>query len=102
MFRNLWEDDGGSALVTGEILFIFAILLLGIISGLVAMRQAVISELVESAQALMALLRRLDGRLLGQRLDQCHQRVQRRRHARRHQPDPLRLNGAMAPPRFRR
>ncbi len=55
MFRNLWEDDGGSALVTGEILFIFAILLLGIISGLVAMRQAVISELVESAQALMAL-----------------------------------------------
>jgi hypothetical protein len=42
-------------LVTSEILFIFAILVLGIISGLVAVRQALISELVESAQALMAL-----------------------------------------------
>ena len=55
MLRNLWNDDGGSTLVTSEILFIFAILVLGIITGLVAVRQALISELVESAQALMAI-----------------------------------------------
>ena len=52
---NLWNDDGGSTLVTSEILFIFAILVLGTISGLVAVRQAVLSELIETAQALMAL-----------------------------------------------
>ncbi len=55
MLRNLWEDDAGSTLVTSEILFIFAILMLGIITGLVALRQALISELTESAQALLAL-----------------------------------------------
>jgi hypothetical protein len=55
MLRNLWNDDGGSTLVTSEILFIFAILALGIITGLVALRQALISELTESAQALLAI-----------------------------------------------
>ncbi|HEX5270594.1 MAG TPA: hypothetical protein VFW33_08920 [Gemmataceae bacterium] len=55
MLRNLWQDDGGSTLVTSEILFIFAILALGIITGLVALRQALISELTESAQALLAI-----------------------------------------------
>jgi hypothetical protein len=55
MLRKLWNDDGASTLVTSEILFIFAILVLGIIAGLVAVRQALISELVESAQALMSL-----------------------------------------------
>jgi hypothetical protein len=55
MLRNLWNDDGGSGLVTSEILFIFVIIVLGIITGLIAVRQALISELVESAQALMAL-----------------------------------------------
>ena len=55
MFRNLWNDDGGSTLVTTEILFIFAILVLGLISGFVALRQAVLSELVETAQAVLAL-----------------------------------------------
>jgi len=52
---KLWNDDGGSGLVTSEILFIFAILVLGAITGLVAVRQALISELTETAQALMAL-----------------------------------------------
>src|SRR5215475_2932398 len=52
---NLWNDDCGSGLLTAEWLFIFVILVLGIISGLVAVRQAVISELVETAQALLAL-----------------------------------------------
>ncbi len=55
MLRSLWNDDTGSTLVTSEIIFIFAILVLGIITGLVAVRQAVISELTESAQALLAL-----------------------------------------------
>jgi hypothetical protein len=55
MLRNMWNDDGGSTLVTSEILFIFAILVLGIITGLVAVRQALMSELVESAQALMGI-----------------------------------------------
>ena len=53
--RKLWNDDCGSTLVTSEILFIFAILVLGTITGLVALRQAVISELTETAQALLAL-----------------------------------------------
>jgi hypothetical protein len=55
MLRKLWSDDCGSTLVTSEILFIFAILVLGVIAGFVALRQAIISELTESAQALLAL-----------------------------------------------
>ncbi len=52
---KLWNDDCGSTLVTSEILFLFTILVLGMITGLVALRQAVISELTETAQALLAL-----------------------------------------------
>jgi len=52
---KLWNDDCGSGLLTGEWLFLFAILVLGTISGIVAVRQALISELVETAQALLAL-----------------------------------------------
>jgi hypothetical protein len=55
MIRKLWNDDCGSGLLTAEWLFIFAILVLGLISGLVAVRQALLSELVETAQAIMAL-----------------------------------------------
>jgi len=55
MIRKLWNDDCGSTLVTSEILFIFTILVLGTITGLVAVRQALISELTETAQALLAL-----------------------------------------------
>jgi len=52
---KMWNDDCGSTLVTSEILFIFTILVLGTITGLVAVRQALISELTETAQALLAL-----------------------------------------------
>ena len=52
---KLWNDDCGSTLVTSELLFLITILVLGTISGLVAVRQAVLSELIETAQALMAL-----------------------------------------------
>ncbi len=55
MLRNLWKDDDASTLVTSEILFIFAILVLGLVTGFIALRQALISELTESAQALLAI-----------------------------------------------
>jgi hypothetical protein len=52
---KLWNDDCGAGLITAEWLFLFTILVLGSITGLVAVRQALISELTESAQALLAL-----------------------------------------------
>jgi hypothetical protein len=54
MIRKLWNDDCG-ALIATEWVFVATILVLGIITGLVALRQAVKSELVEFAQAVMAL-----------------------------------------------
>src|SRR5881275_951468 len=53
MFK-LWNDDCG-ALIATEWVFVATILVLGIITGLVAVRQAVISELTEFANAVMAL-----------------------------------------------
>jgi hypothetical protein len=55
MIRKLWNDEGGFGVFTTEYLFVATILVLGIITGLVAVRQALISELVETAQAFMAL-----------------------------------------------
>jgi hypothetical protein len=55
MLRKLWNDDRGAGLLTAEWLFLFVILVLGVITGLVTLRQALISELTESAQALLAL-----------------------------------------------
>jgi Flp pilus assembly pilin Flp len=55
MLRRLWNDDSGVGLLSAEWLFLFAILVLGIITGLVAVRQALISELTESAQSLLAI-----------------------------------------------
>jgi Flp pilus assembly pilin Flp len=51
---RLWNDDCG-ALIATEWVFVATILVLGIITGLVAVRQAVISELTEFANAVMAL-----------------------------------------------
>ena len=42
MLRNLWNDDCGFGLLTAEFMFVFTILVLGIITGLVAVRQALI------------------------------------------------------------
>jgi hypothetical protein len=53
MFR-LWKDDTG-ALIATEWVFVATILVLGSITGLVAVRQAVFSELVEFANAVMTL-----------------------------------------------
>jgi hypothetical protein len=54
MLRRLWNDDCG-ALIATEWVFVATILVLGIITGLIAVRQAVISELTEFANAVMAL-----------------------------------------------
>src|SRR5205807_2744408 len=54
LMTRLWDDDCG-ALIATEWVFVATILILGIITGLVAVRQAVISELTEFAQAVMAL-----------------------------------------------
>jgi Flp pilus assembly pilin Flp len=54
LLRELWNDDCG-ALIATEWVFLATILVLGIITGLVAVRQALISELTEFAQALLAL-----------------------------------------------
>ena len=54
LMLNLWQDDCG-ALIATEWVFVATILVLGAITGLVAVRQAVISELTEFANAVMAL-----------------------------------------------
>ena len=51
---RLWNDDAG-ALIAAEWVFVATILVLGAITGLVAVRQAVIAELHDVANALLAL-----------------------------------------------
>ena len=53
MFR-LWKDDAG-ALIATEWVFVATILVLGAITGLVAVRQAVLAELIDFANAVMSL-----------------------------------------------
>src|SRR5262245_34466589 len=52
---KLWNDDCGSGVLTLEWLFIIAIMVIGLITGFVAVRQALLSELIETAQAILAL-----------------------------------------------
>jgi hypothetical protein len=54
LMLKLWADDAG-ALIATEWVFVATILVLGSIVGLVAVRQAVISELTEFANAVLAL-----------------------------------------------
>ena len=54
LIRKLWSDDNGALLAT-EFLFMSAMLTIGTVTGLVAVRQAMLSELVETANAIMAL-----------------------------------------------
>ena len=54
LFLKLWKDDCG-ALIATEWVFVATILVLGIITGLVAVRSAVINELDDFANALLAL-----------------------------------------------
>jgi len=53
MYR-LWKDDCG-ALIATEWLFVVTILVLGSITGLVMVRQAVLAEFQDMAQAIMSL-----------------------------------------------
>jgi len=54
VIAKLWNDDCG-ALIATEWVFVATILVLGAITGLVAVRQAVITELEEFANAVMSL-----------------------------------------------
>jgi hypothetical protein len=51
---KLWKDDCG-ALIATEWVFVATILVLGSITGLVMVRQAVLAELQDMAQAIMSL-----------------------------------------------
>jgi len=53
LFR-LWRDDAG-AIIASEFLFVVTILVIGIIVGLASVRDAVVTELSELANALLAL-----------------------------------------------
>jgi hypothetical protein len=52
--RKLWNDDCG-IIIQAELVFVLTILVIGTVTALVALRQAVISEMTEVAEALMAL-----------------------------------------------
>jgi Flp pilus assembly pilin Flp len=54
VIERLWKDDGG-ALIAMEFLFVATILVLGIIVGLVGLREAVKAELTELGNAILAL-----------------------------------------------
>lgn len=54
LMRRLWDDDCG-ALIATEWVFVATILVLGAITGLVAVRQAILSELTEFANAVLSL-----------------------------------------------
>jgi hypothetical protein len=54
LFARLWKDDCG-ALIATEWVFVATILVLGIITGLVSVRQAVIDELGDFANAVLSL-----------------------------------------------
>jgi hypothetical protein len=54
MLKSLWHDDRG-ALIASEFLFVATILVIGVIVGLASVRDAVNTELVELANAILAL-----------------------------------------------
>ena len=51
---KLWADDCG-ALIATEWVFVATILVLGVITGLVAVRNAVLAELIDFANAVISL-----------------------------------------------
>jgi hypothetical protein len=54
LMLKLWNDDHGFVMHV-ELLFILTILVIGTVTALVALRQAVIAESVEIANAILAL-----------------------------------------------
>jgi hypothetical protein len=55
IFSTLWNDDCGSGLLSGEWLFLFGILMVGVVGGLVALQKAMSDQFNESAKALSTL-----------------------------------------------
>ncbi len=51
---KLWNDDQG-ALIASEYLFVITILIIGTIVGLTSLREAIVNEMAETANALLAL-----------------------------------------------
>ena len=54
MLKKLWLDEGG-AIISAELVLVMVILVIGMIVGLVALRDAIIVELADMATALGAL-----------------------------------------------
>ena len=51
MFLRLWKEDAG-AIVSAEIMLVASILVVGVIAGLASLRDSVVTELADVAQAL--------------------------------------------------
>jgi hypothetical protein len=56
LLARLWANDGGTLIVL-EWVFVAAILVLGAATGLVAARQAVLSEFTDAAEVIFSLYR---------------------------------------------
>jgi Flp pilus assembly pilin Flp len=54
MLKRLWSDEGG-AIISAELVLVLTIVVLGMIVGLVAVRDAVVTELADFAQAIGSL-----------------------------------------------
>jgi hypothetical protein len=54
LLRKLWNDDCG-ALIATELLFVISILVIGLIVGLVGLRNAIVSQLTALGDAILAL-----------------------------------------------
>jgi hypothetical protein len=56
MLKRLWEDEGG-AIISAELVLVMTILVMGMMVGLVALRDAVVTELADTAASIGALQR---------------------------------------------
>lgn len=71
--RRLWDDDGG-ALIAVEWVFVATILILGSITGLVCVRNAIVQSLKEFAEAICCLNKtwHFHGKCGGDEKHRCH------------------------------
>jgi hypothetical protein len=53
MLARFWNDEGGTV-IGSEWVFVATVLVLGTITGLVAVRQATLAELIDAAESLPA------------------------------------------------
>lgn len=51
MWRQFWLDERGAFLNSAELVFLSAILIIGIVPGISALRDAIVTELADMAQA---------------------------------------------------